>query len=159
MSAHKKPKLSKEAAKAVADSFTREGERSSPRCKMCSKVLMVDTHSNLKRHLSLSHKDMFAEMITAVDENVRPERKIPAISVPIDQQLLIEYSVKMVTIGGLAFNMLDQPGLSDLMRMLTNALKMPQINRKTIPAEVDAVAKAFKAEIYRIEGKDDLLKA
>lgn len=61
--------------------------------------------------------------------------------------------------GGLAFNCLDQPGLRDLLGILTNALKIPAINRKTIPEDVTAAAHLFKmAIIEELRGKSVCLK-
>lgn len=157
----KRAKLSIEASKVVVGSFTREGPEKFPKCKICAKVLQIGKFNNLRRHLESVHKDVFNDMITAAEplEDVRPRRKIPTASVPIDRELLVEYGVKMVTAGGLAFNMLDQPGLKDLLGLLTESLKVPKIDRKTIPNDVEATAAAFKDEIKKeLKGRMICLK-
>lgn len=145
MSEAKRPKLSKDTAKVINDNFTREGEGTPPKCNLCSKTLMVDKVNNLKRHLEMVHSDVFQGIVNPGDESGNPpRRKIPLVPVPIDRELLKEIGVKMVTSGGLPFNALDQPGLGDLLRILTSALKIPSINRKTVPEDVDRMAAAFK---------------
>ncbi|XP_050093968.1 uncharacterized protein LOC126576706 [Anopheles aquasalis] len=58
-------------------------------------------------------------------QNLPRTRKIPLVSIAVDENLLAELCVKMVTWGGLPFNSLDQPGLKDLLQIHTNALKLP----------------------------------
>lgn len=142
---------SKEMVDAIKNAFTRQDlgqEGVYSECRFCGNRLKVDKVGNLKRHLQTLHQREYTEML-AVNSSTTgaPQmRIIPAIPVPIDKNFLTECCVKMVTVGGLSFRSLEQPGLADLVNLLGSAVNST-INRRNILDHLTCTVEAFRKRI------------
>lgn len=128
---------------------------STVRCKHCRKILMSNKKSNLKlMHLAL------ASELNLRDDQPGAVQKMPSITIEMDPTFFKTACVKMVTAGGLTFNVFDKPGVSDIFQQIEKGLKIPHINRNNIVTKIDNAAEQFKARIRNeLDGKFISLKA
>ncbi|XP_055525752.1 uncharacterized protein LOC129718738 [Wyeomyia smithii] len=135
---HSRDSLSKEALAAIKKVFKRE-QGGPSKCRICGNQLKVDKFSNLKRHMQNLHQREYAEILVASGSNIE-EMKIASFApVTFDQNFLAECCVKMVTVGGLPFGVLERPGIADLLGF--------RIQRQTVLHSISLTVEAFREKI------------
>lgn len=106
---------------------------------------------NFIRHFRLKHGELANAngLLKDFDSTVKKPRVIPKHSIPIDQQLLIESTVKLTTYHQLPISCFEWEGFKDLLGPITTALGCT-LNRVTMREHHTKIAMRLK-EILREE--------
>lgn len=114
-----------------------------PKCKICQKVLLCPKKSNLKRHLKDIHPEKFRGLGLASDDNP-PDSKLPKISIGMSYDFYSRACVKMVTSAGLPLTIFEKPGVADILHSVEAGLNAGRITRNNISSRVEYTAGVFK---------------
>ncbi|KAH8327947.1 hypothetical protein KR067_001973 [Drosophila pandora] len=145
--------MGREINKKVHQFFIFNSKDKKSVCKVCG-VKLAGLHcTNLKRHLTSKHGEIFKDCDSeeVTETQVVKKRKI---SFETSEETIINSLVKIVTSDGKAFMFLDSEGFKEIVDPIYNALGMDGITSRNIMSFVSVKEQAIKDGIRAlVKGK------
>lgn len=117
-------------------------------CKTCGK-LMSSFLTNLKKHLSNVHNEMYMELIHEEKENdeIEPLKKMKKIQIETNADIITDCCVNLVTKEDRPFTLLDSEAFRKIMEPIFKGLNMTLINSRNIADIIAIKAEKIRKEI------------
>ncbi|KAH8354520.1 hypothetical protein KR084_009394 [Drosophila pseudotakahashii] len=145
--------MGRESNKKVNKFFNINTLDNKSECKMCGVKLAGSLSTNLKRHLTTKHGDIFRECDNEEDTDAKAIKK-RKIAYETSEEAMVNSLIKIVTTDGKPFLFLDSEGFKEIVDPIYNALGMNPITSRNIMSFVSAREHSIKDGIRAlVKGK------
>ncbi|XP_070135882.1 uncharacterized protein [Drosophila bipectinata] len=101
-------------------------------CNVCGIKLSGNHSTNLRRHLTTKHMDIFNEWNNSGSTKLTDSEEKRKISYQTSEQAIVSSLIKIVTTDGKPFKFLDSEGFNEIMDPIYNALGMNPVTSRNI---------------------------
>lgn len=132
------------------DLFTVDQNVKQATCKMCGRKITDLRKFSYFRHYKLMHKARAIELGLLEEEEGQPSgsgKKIPKIEIRMNQQILTQSVVELLTTNGMPVNLLRYPAFQNLIRPIEEALKIKHLDPVSVHELLGKVAIQIKVLI------------
>jgi len=134
--------MGRETNKKVHQFFKFDAVRKKSLCKICDVKLAGIHTTNLKRHLTTKHYEIFRECDSEEDTKIKVVKK--KITYETSEETVVNSLIKIVTTDGKPFVFLDSEGFREIVDPIYNALGMNPITSRNIMSFVSVREQAIK---------------
>ncbi|XP_046868428.1 zinc finger BED domain-containing protein RICESLEEPER 2-like [Drosophila willistoni] len=149
-------KMGKDEIKKVHNFFRFIAEENKSMCNVCGFKMSGTYLTNLRRHLTIKHGDIFNEWSKSGDSQVQESVKKRKISYLTSEESIISSIIKIVTTDGKPFLFLDSEGFMDIMNPIYSSLGMNPITSRNVINFVKVKEHSIKENIKALV-KDKLV--
>ena len=117
-------------------------------CTICNVQLSGNGLSNLNRHLSVQHKDVFIKYQMSTLNKVKKTVHTKTIKIKVNDEHIRRACVDLVVNDGCTLKLFNPRGFQQLVGPMINALKMT-LNTDIVKAEISTIASVIRQKVSR----------
>ncbi|KAH8336621.1 hypothetical protein KR059_010424 [Drosophila kikkawai] len=139
--------MGREANKKVHQFYKFNTSENKSECKVCGGKLTGNHSTNLKRHLTTKHGEIFRECDNEESTDSKVLLRQKKITHESSEEAIVNSLIKIVTTAGKPFLFLDSEGFKEILNPIYNALGMNPITSRNIMSFVSVREQAIKEDI------------